>query len=96
MGILEFLMLICFCVSWPFSIIKSYRSRSTSGKSFFFMLLIIMGYVFGIIHKIVNGFDWVSWAWVAGLSLVCIDMVLYWRNCRIEKASKNRKGKGNE
>jgi hypothetical protein len=55
-----------------------------------------MGYVFGIIHKIVNGFDWVSWAWVAGLSLVCIDMVLYWRNCRIEKASKNRKGKDNE
>ena len=87
MGILEFLMLICFCISWPFSIVKSYRSKSTSGKSLCFMLLIIAGYVFGIVHKIVNGFDWVSWAWMAGLLLVCTDMVLYWRNRLIEKAS---------
>ena len=97
MGVLEFLMLCCFCFSWPFSIIESYRSKSTSGKSLSFMLLIIGGYLFGIVHKIVNGFDWVSWAWVAGLTLVCIDTLLYWRNRRIEKASEtNKKGKDNE
>lgn len=97
MGVLEFLMLVCFCISWPFSIIESYRARSTSGKSLSFMLLIIGGYVFGIVHKIVNGFDWVSWAWVAGLLLVCTDTALYWRNRRIEKAlEKNRKVNDNE
>ena len=87
MGILEFMMLFCFCFSWPFSIIKSFRSRSTSGKSILFMLLIIAGYGFGIIHKIMNGFDWVTWAYVAGLLLVTTDTVLYWRNRRLEKSS---------
>lgn len=84
-------MLICFCISWPFSIVESYRSKSTGGKSLSFMLLIIGGYMFGIVHKIVNGFDWVSWAWIAGLTLVCTDTVLYWRNRRLEKASEKAK-----
>ena len=97
MGVLEFLMLCCFCFSWPFSIAKSYRSRSTRGKSLPFMLLIMAGYGFGIVHKITNGFDWVTWAWMAGLSLVSTDALLYWRNRRIEKASeKTKKDKDNE
>ena len=97
MGVFEFLMLCCFCFSWPFSIVKSYRSRSTRGKSLPFMLLIMAGYAFGIVHKIVNGFDWVTWAWMAGLALVSTDALLYWRNRRIEKTSGNKqKGKDNE
>ena len=89
MGIFEFLMLFCFCFSWPFSIMKSYRSRSTKGKSLLFMLLIIAGYAFGIIHKFINNFNWVTWAYVAGLTLVTIDLLLYWRNRRIERASQD-------
>ena len=95
MGVLEFLMLFCFCFSWPFAIVKSYRARSTSGKSLPFMFLIIFGYVFGLVHKIVNGFDWVSWAYVAGLLLVLADTVLYWRNRCFEKL-ENKRGKCNE
>ena len=87
MGIFEFLMLFCFCFSWPFAILKSYRSRSTKGKSFLFMLLIIAGYAFGILHKVLNDFNWVTWAYVAGMLLVTIDLALYWRNRRIEHAS---------
>lgn len=95
MGIFEFLMLFCFCFSWPFSIAKSYRSRSTKGKSLLFMLLIIAGYAFGITHKLLNNFNWVTWAYVAGLTLVTIDLLLYWRNRRIERTSQDR-AKGNE
>ena len=87
MGLFEFLMLFCFCFSWPFSIAKSYRSRSTKGKSLFFMLLIIAGYAFGIIHKVLNNFNWVTWAYVAGMTLVTIDLMLYWRNWLIERKS---------
>ena len=43
MGLFEFLMLFCFGFSWPFSIMKSIRSKSTKGKSLMFMLLIIGG-----------------------------------------------------
>lgn len=89
MGLFEFLMLFCFCFSWPFSIAKSYRSRSTKGKSLLFMLLIIAGYAFGIIHKVLNDFNWVTWAYVAGMTLVTIDLMLYWRNWLIERKSKS-------
>ena len=95
MGLFEFLMLFCFCFSWPFAIMKSYRSRSTKGKSLLFMLLIIAGYAFGIIHKVLNSFNWVTWAYVAGLTLVTIDLILYWRNRRIERTLRD-KAKGNE
>lgn len=48
------------------------------------MLLIIVGYAFGIIHKVLNNFNWVTWAYLAGMTLVTIDLALYWRNWRIE------------
>ena len=88
MGIFEFLMLVCFCFSWPFSIVKSYRSRSTKGKSLLFMLLIIAGYAFGIIHKLLYSYNWVIWAYVAGMALVSIDLALYIRNRHIEEVER--------
>lgn len=85
MGIFEFLMLFCFGFSWPFSIAKSLRSRSTKGKSLMFMVLICVGYVFGIIHKVLYNFNWVTWAYVTLLGLVGFDLFLYWRNSRYER-----------
>lgn len=87
MGVFEFLMLFCFGFSWPFSILKSLRSGSTKGKSLMFMLLIFFGYVFGIVHKVLYNFNWVTWAYVALLFLVSFDLFLYWRNWRQEKVS---------
>ena len=80
MGIFEFLMLVCFGFSWPFSILKSIRSRSTKGKSLVFMLLVLCGYVFGIIHKLLYSRDWVIWAYATAMLLVVIDLLLYVRN----------------
>lgn len=99
MGLFEFLMLFCFCFSWPFSIVKSYRSRSTKGKSLLFMLLIIAGYAFGILHKMLYSFNWVIWAYVTGMALVSIDLILYLRNRCIERRedaahAKTLNGKG--
>jgi len=85
MGVFEFMMLVCFGFSWPFSILKSIRSKSTKGKSLMFMLLIFVGYIFGIIHKVLYNFNWVTWAYVALLGLVSVDLFLYWRNWRRER-----------
>ncbi len=85
MGVFEFLMLICFGFSWPFSILKSIRSKSTKGKSLMFMLLIFLGYIFGIIHKVLYNFNWVTWTYVVLLFLVAVDLLLYWRNWRRER-----------
>lgn len=85
MGLFEFLMLCCFGFSWPFSIAKSVKSKSTKGKSLMFMLLILLGYVFGIIHKLLYSFNWVIWAYVFLMSLVCVDLALYFLNRRRER-----------
>jgi cytochrome c-type biogenesis protein CcmH/NrfF len=53
-----------------------------------FMLLIILGYVFGIIHKLLYSRNWVIWAYVALLILVCADVVLYCVNRRRERTGQ--------
>lgn len=85
MGIFEFLMLCCFGFSWPFSIAKSLKSRSAKGKSLGFMLLVEVGYVFGIIHKVLYSYNWVIWAYVSLFLLVGMDIVLYFRNAALDR-----------
>ncbi len=87
MGVFEFLMLVCFGASWPFSIVKSIRSRSAKGKSIMFMLLIELGYVFGIVHKFLYDRNWVIWAYIVLFFVVAIDIALYFRNARLDGAS---------
>lgn len=88
MGIFEFLMLVCFGASWPFSIIKSLRSKSTKGKSLMFMTLIELGYVFGIIHKLLYSYNWVIWMYITLFLVVAFDIALYFRNRRLERANQ--------
>ena len=84
MGIFEFMMLFCFGFSWPFSILKSIKSKSTKGKSIMFMLLVELGYVFGIVHKLLYSRDWVIWAYFALFLLVGTDIALYIMNKKRE------------
>lgn len=71
-------MLLCFAFSWPMSIVKTLKTKIVIGKSPFFMILIIVGYVFGIIDKVTNDFDVVTWLWVFNASLVSFDLFLYY------------------
>jgi hypothetical protein len=77
MGIFEFLMLLSFGLSWPFSIAKTLRLKKVDGKSPLFMSIIILGYMFGIIHKILYDFNWVIWVYVIDACLVLVDLSLY-------------------
>ena len=49
------------------------------------MILIIVGYAFGIVHKVLNNFNWVTWVYVVLMLLVSFDVFLYWRNWRYEQ-----------
>ena len=53
--VFETIMLLCFGVSWPFNIAKSLRSRTAKGKSVYFELCIIVGYLCGVMGKIISG-----------------------------------------
>ncbi len=88
MPIFETIMLICFGLSWPISVYKSIRSHSTQGKSVVFILAIIIGYISGIIGKIVNGqISYVLILYCINLCVVSVDLGLYFRNAKYEKES---------
>lgn len=38
--LLEIVMIVSFGASWPLNVLKSYRARTTKGKSLAFLLLI--------------------------------------------------------
>ena len=85
-GIFEALMLACFAAAWPFSIYRSYVSRTTQGKSVLFEYIAMLGYVCGIINKIVShDINYVMVFYLIDLLLVIIDVALYFRNRHIEK-----------
>ena len=97
--ILEIIMLICFGASWPFNVIKSYKARTSKGKSPTFLILIIIGYIVGICSKFANeaymaqfGEKWyVLFFYALNLVMVSADLVLYVRNKRLDKKAEKAK-----
>ena len=85
-SILETLMIVCFGISWPLSIVRSYRSRSTKGKSLLFMCFILIGYFCGLISKMISHtYNLAFWFYFPNIILVAADICLYFRNRMIEK-----------
>lgn len=85
MSFFELGMLICFGVSWPLSVLKSYRMRTTKGKSLPFTLAIFVGYIMGITHKLLYSRDIVLVMYIINLLMVSADIALYFRNLRLDK-----------
>lgn len=85
----EALMVISFGISWPASIIKSYTSRTAKGKSLFFLCMIIFGYGCGIASKLIYGrITYVFIFYVLNFVMVAIDMLLYFRNKKLDLRDK--------
>jgi hypothetical protein len=90
MSIFEMIMLLCFGAAWPFSVYKSYTSRSIEGKSFGFLIILLAGYVAGIVHKIVYSQDKIIYLYVLNFIMILTDTILYLRNKKYAKeGSKN-------
>ena len=84
--IFEVIMLVCFGISWPISVYKSIKSRSTAGKSVIFIIAIIVGYIAGIISKLLGGqTNYVLFMYCLNLSIVSVDLAIYFINKRREK-----------
>ncbi len=79
MSIFEALMLLCFGLSWPISIAKALRTKKVEGKSPVFMAVICLGYLSGILHKLLYALDWVIALYILNLVMVAADLVLYFR-----------------
>lgn len=84
--ILEAAMVICFGISWPVAIMKSWKSRTTKGKSLVFMLFIWVGYVCGIVSKLLAGnLTYVFAFYILNIIMVTIDIGLYFRNLKLDR-----------
>ena len=86
----EISMLLLFGISWPFNIVKSWRSRTAKGKSVLFEYLVIAGYLIGLSGKIVNFVQNSVWAYsiwfyIADILMVLIDIALYHRNVKLDR-----------
>ena len=95
MEILEATMVLCFGISWPLSIAKSYRARTAKGKSLLFLLFIFAGYVAGIAWKMIllaetGEIKWPTYFYFLNLVMVGTDIVMYFRNKRLDAKSENK------
>ncbi len=99
--LLEALMILCFGLSWPISIRKSWVSRTAKGKSLLFEFFIWVGYVFGIIRKFMlwnaaagaplGWLFYLSWFfYVLNILEITIDMLLWLRNTRLDKIAAKK------
>ena len=79
MSIFEAGMMICFGAGWPVAVYKTWRAKCVSGKSLRFSYLVVIGYLCGIIHKILYNFDYVILLYIINTVFVIADMVLYYR-----------------
>jgi hypothetical protein len=80
----EIIMLACFGAAWPASIYKSYKSRKNTGKSLTFLIIIFIGYIAGVIHKVFYNYDAVIFLYILNSIMVFTDMMLYFRNKKLE------------
>ena len=91
--IFEVVMIASFGASWPLNVIKSYKARTTKGKSLAFLCLIFFGYIAGILSKFLNeaymasiSTKWyVLFFYFLNLIIVGADLCLYVRNRKLDK-----------
>ncbi|GAB4390471.1 MAG: hypothetical protein Kow0025_22730 [Thermodesulfovibrionales bacterium] len=80
MSLFEITMLLCFGAAWPFSIHKSWKSRTVEGKSLVFLVIVFAGYAAGILHKVYYNLDFVVAFYAVNAAMVLADIMIYFRN----------------
>ena len=91
--ILEIIMVVSFGFSWPFNVVKSYKARTTKGKSLLFLCLIFFGYIAGIASKFANETYMANFSskwyvlvfYIINFLMVGADLCLYVRNRALDK-----------
>ncbi|MCC8191168.1 MAG: hypothetical protein LIP77_11140 [Planctomycetes bacterium] len=90
--LLEVAMVVSFGAAWPASILKSYRARTAKGKSITFLSIVEAGYLFGIASKFASDrpVNYVVLFYIINFVAVGIDILLYFRNRRLDKLAGDR------
>lgn len=92
--LLETVMIVSFGASWPMNVMKSFKARMAKGKSLTFLSVILFGCVAGITAKLINpeymanfsAMWYVLFFYVLNFVMVFTDLLLYFRNRRLDRA----------
>ena len=76
-SIFELFFFVFIACAWPISITRMLRKKSTKGKSLFFSSIVLLGYAFGILHKLLYSYDWVILVYILDFALVATDIIVY-------------------
>ena len=86
-GIFEVGMMLCFAAAWPFNIARAWRARTAIGSSPWFMVVIEVGYILGMINKVVNDdVNYVFACYVLDFILVRSGLAIFVRNTAIDRS----------
>lgn len=89
--ILETVMLICFGLSWPVSLIKTLRAKSAKSSSISFMCLILVGYTAGIIAKVMTtGCNFVFYVYIFNVVMVLANLIVTLKNRAADERSTDK------
>ena len=89
-NILEVIMLLCFGASWPINLHKAVKARTAKGTSLPFFLVIELGYLCGIMAKVISdNINYVLFFYFLNVLVVGLNIAVYFRNRRIDEV-KNR------
>lgn len=99
--LLEALTIFCFGLSWPISIRKSLISRTAKGKSLFFEVFLLIGYLCGIVRKVIQLVGGMSgllfflsfFFYILNFIMISIDVGLYFRNSKLDKLAEEKNSK---
>jgi hypothetical protein len=85
----EALMIVSFGISWPANIIKSWRVRTTKGKSLVFLSFVLFGYLCGIAAKLVSrNINYVFVFYILNFIMVGMDIGIYFRNRKLDRLAE--------
>ena len=86
-GIFEVGMMLCFAAAWPLNIARAWKARTAIGSSPWFMVVIEVGYILGMINKVVNDdVNYVFAFYVLDFILVLIGLAIFVRNTAIDRS----------
>lgn len=89
--LLEMIMLVCFGISWPVSLVRNVRAKTAKSMSLGFILLIIVGYIAGISAKIMaHNYSFVLAVYAFNLIAVSLNLVVYFVNRHYDHAAALR------
>lgn len=87
-NVFEVIMLLCFGVAWPFSIRKAYITKSNGSMSLMFLLVVIAGYIAGMINNVINGIDYVICFYIVNTVMILVNTYLFIQNAKNDKIAE--------